>query len=281
MNTEALLTPGGIADQLGRSLSGVTQAYADYNRQKAADAQQQFQNNRMTARDALDQQRYAQLMAQQQHQNERQAALDAQAAKDRQFNMNRLSASDALAQQLQQYKMADMNPRGYLQTDDPALAQFAQAKLGQNQFEHAVKGYVDPRDIANNGPQQDWHTRYPEPVNQGFAAKSAADALAHEKIRAPRDYEAEYAARNATREEQDRRAFEGKTYQIKLENYYKDLADWKDKKRKARDGFSEPEPMPPVMPSWMGGEAVPTVAPVDREAIKRNVVADFKQFINP
>lgn len=55
MNAQAILTPGGIADQLSNGLSGVAQAFVQHRRNQQLQQQQDFDNNQATLRMQLAQ----------------------------------------------------------------------------------------------------------------------------------------------------------------------------------------------------------------------------------
>jgi hypothetical protein len=281
MNAEAILTPGGIADQLGRSLSGVAQAYADYNNQKAAQAQQDIVNNRESARMALEQQRYAQQQDRLQQQDARQALMDSRNYASQQHVADQRSASAALAQQLGNYRLAETNPRAYTNGSDPALAQYAQSKLNASQFKDATQGYVDPRDIQNTGPQGEQGPFISSPSQQGLSARKTLAAERPNMHLTPEqriaELEAKYGLIAKNKEEADTR----KNDVAAAASYVKAQTAWK----RMRASFLQGAPSPEELAVWESNNPPPTdpkagpVVPVDREAVKNNIVTGMGQFI--
>lgn len=140
MNPEAIMTPGGIADQLTRGLSGLGQSFARREELRYQGQRDRMADDRYTAEMALRQQA--------------QERADARMAlEDRRYGEQqaRLGRMDQLALEDRQRAQADaerkrraMYPEDYVNSPDPQQSRSAQEALRRQEFDYATKGYVSP-----------------------------------------------------------------------------------------------------------------------------------------
>lgn len=179
MNPEAIMTPGGIADQLTRGLSGLGQSFARREELRYQGQRDRMADDRYTAEMALRQQA--------------QERADARMAlEDRRYGEQqaRLGRMDQLALEDRQRAQADaerkrraMYPEDYINSPNPQWASSAQEALRRQQYGLAFdKGYV-PSDQMQTLPGNDF--RAPMQPGQrlfgpvpGSAAAQGLDARA-------------------------------------------------------------------------------------------------------
>jgi hypothetical protein len=138
MNPEAIMTPGGIADQLTRGLSGLGQSFARREELRYQGQRDRMADDRYTAEMALRQQA--------------QERADARMAlEDRRYGEQqaRLGRMDQLALEDRQRAQADaerkrraMYPEDYVNSPDPQQSRSAQEALRRQEFDYATRGYV-------------------------------------------------------------------------------------------------------------------------------------------
>ena len=146
MNPGAILTPGGIADQLTHGLSGVAQALAQRGQIQRQDRQQEFQNNQSELRMALAQSADERASAAQALQQAQFEASHRQRAN--QFEQNLGIQKQQLANQEMNAQRQDMyaNPEAYTASPSPAMSGTAQRLSDRNTFKEAAQGYVRPEE---------------------------------------------------------------------------------------------------------------------------------------
>ena len=220
MNAEAILTPGGIADQLTRGLSGLGQSFAQREnllyqgqRDRVADdryvaemALRQQELARRDARQALEAQRYQQELAFRQQQEQRVAA-------DRELE--------------RQTKYPEL----YQASPSPQVSSRAADALRRREFEDARAGYVPPERMQVLPDQQDWRVPMApgermygppagSPAAQGFAARPQPTTPMFR--RDPLDV----AGFNASaRDDQNEKAFQRKLLQDQIRSLEGQLAE--------------------------------------------------------
>lgn len=218
MNAEAILTPGGIADQLTRGLSGLGQAFVrgdelryQGQRDRVADdrysaeaALREREMQRRDARQALEDQRYQDETAYRRDQDQRVAA-DRELARQAAY------------------------PELYQGSPSPQIASRATDALRRREFDDASKGYVSPEKMQVLPDQQDW--RVPMAPGERMygppASSPAAQGLAarETRTRAPRDHMAEKQLGIDAATERQTRELEAKDKAARLKYVTKRLAD--------------------------------------------------------
>ena len=160
MNAEAIMTPGGIADQLTRGLSGLGQSFNSREEMLRQGQRDRIGDDRYTAEMALRER-------DRQQQNDRQAMMDQRDQSRYADSQTHLHARDALdasryaTQENQRNTEADLNrqtqhPELYQNSPSPQIAHTAQDALGRRQFSDAKAGYI-PQDQMHPMPgSQDW-----------------------------------------------------------------------------------------------------------------------------
>jgi len=222
MNPEAIMTPGGIADQLTRGLSGLGQSFA-----RKGELQYQGQRDRM----ADD--RYTAEMALRQQAQERADAR--MALEDRRYGEQqaRLGRMDQLALEDRQRAQADaerkrraMYPEDYVNSPDPQQSRSAQEALRRQEFDYATKGYVSP-DQMQTLPGADFRApmqpgqRLFGPVPGSAAAQGLEARAAREKPQ--RDFEGELETRIKATSERDRVRYAEENRQNQIERINKQI----------------------------------------------------------
>jgi hypothetical protein len=204
MNPEAIMTPGGIADQLTRGLSGLGQSFARREELRYQGQRDRMADDRYTAEMALRQQA--------------QERADARMAlEDRRYGEQqaRLGRMDQLALEDRQRAQADaerkrraMYPEDYVNSPDPQQSRSAQEALRRQQYGLAFdKGYVSP-DQMQTLPGNDFRVpmqpgqRLFGPVPGSAAAQGLEARSAREKPQ--RDFEGELATKIKATSERDR-----------------------------------------------------------------------------
>ena len=162
MNPQAIMTPGGIADQFTRGLSGVAQAFADRSR-----------IDREAARDAFARQQAADALARQEEQME--------------YARGRDTLADKRYAEEQRIKMLGLAPENFQK--DPVLGGAATRTMeeiarvrDQRERELGFKGFAVP--ATENAPIGSYVPKEYSARAEGYAAHNAAQAFEVEKIRA-------------------------------------------------------------------------------------------------
>ena len=222
MNPEAIMTPGGIADQLTRGLSGLGQSFARREELRYQGQRDRMADDRYTAEMALRQQA--------------QERADARMAlEDRRYGEQqaRLGRMDQLALEDRQRAQADaerkrraMYPEDYVNSPDPQQSRSAQEALRRQEFDYATKGYVSP-DQMQTLPGNDF--RFPMQPGQrlfgpvpGSAAAQGLEARTA-KVKPQRDFEGELAAKIRATSERDRIRYAEANRQDKIDQINKQI----------------------------------------------------------
>jgi hypothetical protein len=236
MNPEAIMTPGGIADQLTRGLSGLGQSFARREELRYQGQRDRMADDRYTAEMALRQQA--------------QERADARMAlEDRRYGEQqaRLGRMDQLALEDRQRAQADaerkrraMYPEDYVNSPDPQQSRSAQEALRRQEFDYATKGYVSP-DQMQTLPGNDFRApmqpgqRLFGPVPGSAAAQGLETRAAKEKPQ--RDFEGELATRIKATSERDAARVAEKDRQNQIERINKQI----DKLKTAQAAQMVPE----------------------------------------
>ena len=212
MNAQAILTPGGIADQLTRGLSGLGQSFNDREEMLRRGQRDRIGDDRYTAEMALRQQRLD-------REDARQALMDRRYGDERRYSHardalgdRRTAESEAAARQDREYQRQDaerkrqsLYPEDYASSPSPQVARTAQEALNRREFSDAKSGYI-PQDKMIGGFQgRDWREPMvpneqvygPKPGSPAAQGQAAGDALR----RPVRDYQAEIRLRDSLRDD--------------------------------------------------------------------------------
>ena len=130
MNPQAIMTPGGIADQFTRGLSGVAQAFADRSRIDREAARDAFSQQRALEQDRMAQAAFDRQNTWRQQEIDRQVALDKIAAEKRAYDQQ-IGAAELFSKGItppNRDLVTQMNP-----TEQSALGAFYRGRADKEQ----------------------------------------------------------------------------------------------------------------------------------------------------
>jgi hypothetical protein len=171
MNPQAIMTPGGIADQFTRGLGGVAQAFADRAR-----------IDREAKRDAIAQQQAADALARQQEQMIYARGRDAEA--DRRYAEER---------RLRMFGIAPDSFQGDPVLGNAATREMEKIALARDQREREIGLKGVPIPATESAPAGSYIPKEYAARAEGFAAHNAQNAFELDKIRAAAEARAQVA----------------------------------------------------------------------------------------